>query len=270
MADTRRELAALQTLFADNTSGDISAQDGRDELISSHPSQVVQSGTYASIPSTGRVTGDLYFCTDTSQVFRWSGSVWVPFGPIWKLGDCTLQTWSWVNQGSASVASNGSSLYLTAPSNGGSNSARMRVHTAPSAPYSFTAKLNLQCDWSESGYGSGGVGFRESSSGKMVTCEVWTQTGGGGSFIFRVVKWTDSTNISSTPVNANYYGYGDLFIRLADNGTNRIISVSPDGINFIAINTEARTTFLTADQVGFGCNPYSQESGVGLLSWLQG
>jgi len=37
MVDTVRQLAALQTLLADNTSGDVSAQDARDVLVSGWP-----------------------------------------------------------------------------------------------------------------------------------------------------------------------------------------------------------------------------------------
>ena len=37
MADTRRTLAAILTLFANNVSGDISPQDLRDFVVSSHP-----------------------------------------------------------------------------------------------------------------------------------------------------------------------------------------------------------------------------------------
>lgn len=51
MADTVRTLAALQALLADNTSGDISAQDLRDFLVSAyHVVQVVtvQSGAVAT------------------------------------------------------------------------------------------------------------------------------------------------------------------------------------------------------------------------------
>ena len=37
MVDTARLLPALQTLLADNTAGDISAQDVRDMLVSTYP-----------------------------------------------------------------------------------------------------------------------------------------------------------------------------------------------------------------------------------------
>ena len=45
MADTKRTLAALTALFADNTAGDISAQDLRDFLISVYGSRRVDNVT---------------------------------------------------------------------------------------------------------------------------------------------------------------------------------------------------------------------------------
>jgi hypothetical protein len=52
MADTQRTLAALQALFADNTTGDISPQDLRDFLVSSQ-------GGYGSIFVTGGSTAQV-------------------------------------------------------------------------------------------------------------------------------------------------------------------------------------------------------------------
>lgn len=272
-------LARTTILASSNSNNAVNLSSGTKDVFIPTPAAVQNhlynpTGTYSSLAAY--MAGRVLFPSDDTAIQRDTGSVLVPWGPVWKIGNPNLQTWSWVNQGSASVVANGSSLYLNAPSNGSANGARMRVHTAPATPYTFTAKLGLVVDWSDNGYASAAVGFRQSSDGKMVLCELWSQTANGSgtagsSFILKIVKWTDASNISSTPLTAYWYGYGDgVWLRIADNGTNRIISVSPDGLNFIAINTEGRTTFLTADQVGFGGNPYSQEIGVGLLSWLQG
>jgi hypothetical protein len=45
MADTQRTLSALQTLFADNVNGDISAQDLRDFLVTVHPGAWTKNAT---------------------------------------------------------------------------------------------------------------------------------------------------------------------------------------------------------------------------------
>lgn len=57
MADTRRTLAALQTLLADNTSGDISAQDIRDFLVSVYGLAFVEGYAAAASASLDFTTG---------------------------------------------------------------------------------------------------------------------------------------------------------------------------------------------------------------------
>jgi len=61
-------------------------------------------------------------------------------------------------------------------------------------------------------------------------------------------------------------------MRIADNNTNRICSVSADGQNWIEVHSVGRTDFLTADQVGFMIRPTNSATpnigtGVSVLSW---
>ena len=81
MAGTRRSESALDTLFADNTAGDISAQDGRDVITSVHPEKVIQTGAHGSIPGSP-LTGDLYLPNDGYSLHRYSGSAWIGWGRI--------------------------------------------------------------------------------------------------------------------------------------------------------------------------------------------
>jgi hypothetical protein len=60
-----------------------------------------------------------------------------------------------------------------------------------------------------------------------------------------------------------------LWLRIADNGTNRICSFSMDGENFIDFHSIGRTDFLTADEVGFFIDPYDGAATMTLLSWAQ-
>lgn len=57
MADTKRTLAALTALLADNTAGDISAQDVRDLLVSVYGSRMVNN-----------ITGNMTLTTDYDVV----------------------------------------------------------------------------------------------------------------------------------------------------------------------------------------------------------
>jgi hypothetical protein len=88
----------------------------------------------------------------------------------------------------------------------------------------------------------------------------------------QVSKWN-----SPTSFNANYTASTDfpvlppdrLWLRLQDNGTNRISFFSMDGINWIQLHSVGRTDFITADQVGFfatGENA-SIRAHLSVLSW---
>jgi hypothetical protein len=62
-----------------------------------------------------------------------------------------------------------------------------------------------------------------------------------------------------------------MCFKIADNGTNRIYSLSYDGTTFLDLYSVTRTTFLTPDQVGFYVNSGANQSTVTmtLLSWVE-
>ena len=123
MADTRRILSALQTLLADNTAGDISAQDVRDFLVSASP--VVEeyaASSSATIDFTTGITSlfDLYTidlinvipATNTQNLYMQfstdGGSTWAATNYYWS-------TIYWRNDGAgvASSSGGGSSVALS-------------------------------------------------------------------------------------------------------------------------------------------------------------
>ena len=62
-----------------------------------------------------------------------------------------------------------------------------------------------------------------------------------------------------------------LFLRIADDDTNRIMSWSNDGQHWIVSHTVGRTDFLTADEVGFmvNSNNATWPASMTLLSWVE-
>ena len=60
-------------------------------------------------------------------------------------------------------------------------------------------------------------------------------------------------------------------MRIADDATSRILSVTQNGEDWVPIHTVTRTTHLTADEVGFYCEAQSstEASSMLLVSWLQ-
>jgi hypothetical protein len=226
---------------------------------------VTGTTTFASPPGSP-ASGDLDLYTNSFYIGRYSGSAWVPWGPIFPCTDPSLASvTTWVNQGGASVTTTNGGIYLLGPATGSVN-LRCQVKTAPSTPYTITALVIpslIAVDFMGCG-----ILFRESGSGKMASI-AFVHNGG---WSVDVNKWTDATTFSAQYATAPLKSLPSyMFFRLADDGANRISSISTDGINFRVIHTVGRTDFLTANQVGFfvNCQEATWDAGVTLLSWKE-
>lgn len=233
----------------------------------------IQAGADASLPSAEKA-GRLYLDTTGLLINRDTGAAWQAFGPIWPITRPVDGDYSWVNQGGATVATTSGGILLTAPASA-SDSVRARVKSAPAAPYTITAMLTPL--FGNSNFTGSGLCFRESGSGKMVLFFfVFDDISGAARYglNLHVTKFTDATTFSAHYLSNNpAIGYGGIpkFLRIADNNTNRICSVSNDGFAWIDIHTVGRTDFLTADQVGFASNNVNSiASYCHLHSWLEG
>ncbi len=65
-------------------------------------------------------------------------------------------------------------------------------------------------------------------------------------------KWDSPTSFNSSYIELQLYYPQPIWLRVEDNGTNRISYYSFDGINFIQYHSVSRTDFLTPTKVGFG------------------
>ena len=74
MPDTKRTLAALQALLADNETGDIDPQDVRDALISNHPETADGHSPPLSLAPSSPFTGQSYYNTTNDQLGVWDGA----------------------------------------------------------------------------------------------------------------------------------------------------------------------------------------------------
>jgi hypothetical protein len=222
-------------------------------------------GTYANLPSTCKV-GDQYHTSDSIYTFVATATdTWQAFYKGRAVTRPVDSGFSWVNQGSATLTTTYGNMLLYAPASA-TNSNRIRIKTAPSTPYVIEAGMTVQA--TKSNFFGGGLCFRQSSDSKLVTFGV----AGGASNNMAEAKWTNETTFSAdyTLSPDPNPGDWDLWIRIADNGTNRIVSWSPDGLTWTDLHTVGRTDFLTADQVGFYANPSnSQALWVNLFHWKQ-
>lgn len=222
-------------------------------------------GTYANLPSTCKV-GDQYYTSDSIYNFVATATdTWQAFYKGRAVTRPSDSGFAWVNQGSSTLTTTYGNMLLYAPASG-SNSNRIRVKTAPSTPYVIEAGMTVQA--TKSNFYGGGLCFRQSSDSKLVTFGV----AGGASNNMASAKWTNETTFSAdyTLSPDPNPGDWDLWIRIADNGTNRIVSWSADGLTYTDLHTVTRTDFLTADQVGFFANSSnSQGVWINLFHWKQ-
>ena len=210
-------------------------------------------------------SGDLFLPTDGMTVERSDGVDWQPWGPIFPLTrPPALSTWAWVNQGTATASEGNGGIFITTPATSNFD-AKALVRSAPSTPYTITAAIMAVAY--PYNYVHAGVCWRQSSDGKQVVFALQHANG----HELAVEKY-----INPTTYNANYGKFfigrpSLLFLRIADDGTNRICSWGLDGQNFIQFHSVGRTDFLTADQVGITVKSQAASalSAMTVLSWKE-
>jgi hypothetical protein len=157
-------------------------------------------------------------------------------------------------------------LSLLAPAGSGNN-ARILKKSAPSTPYTITVVLTAGNH--AVNYNFGGVCFRQSSDGKLVLWGVMNST-------LISYKYSDPSTYNSTytlspATSPAGMANRPIVLRIEDDGTNRKLYWSPDGITFLQMHSVGRTDYLTADEVGIvaDSNNSTHPCVVTLYSWEQ-
>ena len=234
--------------------------------------------TYANIPAAGNA-GDLFFPTDGVCVYYDNGAEWVPYGPVFPATEPPTAGWSWVNQGAAVVDAtmDGISLYM---GNGSNNwNLRCYVRSIPSVPYTVTTRFLGTVHIVDSNGAAGGGGdypawglvWRESGTGELVALVFISQSIVASMHLY---KFNSPTSYSA--------GYKTLYVpitttqlptwvRFEDDNTDRVVSLSMDGLRWFEFYRVGRTDFLTADQIGIWVNSYTNpaSTSIRLTSWKE-
>lgn len=142
-----------------------------------------------------------------------------------------LQTW--VNKGGATVAELPIGLSIHAPASATEN-LRILKKAAPAAPYEITARVKLMSPTGN--YFSVGIGWRDPGTGKLETAALDSQS----AMQVGVFRRSDPQTWVSETVAYNTTYWREVWLRIADDGTNRICSFSLDGENFIAFDSVAK------------------------------
>lgn len=176
------------------------------------------------------------------------------YGPVYSFTDPTLQSWTWVNQSTATVdTAHGGIILANTVTSGAAQDVHARMIPAPATPYHVVAAFTSGTYTVSNG--SAGLIF---SDGLLATNKAITFTSHFATPVNQVVAFTLTTfiNNNATLINdQNHRWDGPLtWLRLGDDGTNRTYDVSSNGVNWFTYLSEPRATFLTAADVGFYIN----------------
>jgi hypothetical protein len=222
------------------------------------PPTTVQAGAFAARP-TASLAGRLYFPTDGFTVDRDNGASWDVWGPVFPLLEPSDTGFSWVNQGTSTLAIDRGRITIRGTGTSAATSSNwvLRVKSLPAAPYTITFclippvlnKLFL-------GYG---VMLRQAGAGTGQTrfVALWwclaQASGADAGGMVRTEKWTNQTTFSASYFETRAIDPPRWF-RIQDDGTNLTFSVSADDVTWMAVLTVARLDWLLQgpDQFGFG------------------
>lgn len=207
-----------------------------------------------SVPSaTGALTRSGFYLTDGSNYYV--GGTFQP---------ATLPVagnFSWVNQGGATETAVGNALVLSAAAGSGSNW-RQRLLSI-GANTSLTAAMVVTME--PQTFRSAGLVFRESATSKLMVFGINHQASANFDTL-SVVRYTSSTQFASTAfLIGNSYTLGKqvFWAQLAISGSNLLFSYSNDGVNYVQVWSETKTTFFTTapDQWGYGLDNNVSDAG---------
>jgi hypothetical protein len=232
-----------------------------------HGGATVTAGTYAGSRPASPAVGDLYVVTDGWWTEEYTGSAWAPYGPRVPLTDPLLRTWAWFNQGTATVDTSRGAVILQAP---GSSGNQVRGYEESFGAGTYTVTMGFLPALIAGGQAPGaGLLLRDSVGGKFI---FFFMMDNNTTPTIRIDQWNSAGSFSAQAFAVSGQvatGPGLHWLRVQDNGTNRLYSVSADGVTWAQVYSEARTTWCTPDRRGPGI--YAQNSTypqtLTVLSW---
>jgi hypothetical protein len=183
-----------------------------------------------------------------------SGSIHAPsgvsaadsYGPIYKTVPFVDSGYSWINQGTSTIAVNGGVGFLTLPQTTG-QTIRGRAKSLGAVPYTCVVMLDTIMESSASQAAM--FGFRESGTAKFLCFRLEQST-------VRVSNGVTSGTVAGDIYAKNWNNgraHSRIWLKIEYDNTNVKFSFSWDGVNFIQVLSEAKATHFTTapDQVCF-------------------
>lgn len=224
--------------------------------------------TYANIEGLSPSPGDVAYATDYKQFIArsYSAGNWTWSWRGARVVKPPADGWSWVNQGTATVTTNGPVITMDVPASA-TLSSRIRVRSAPATPYTVRGWFN---DVDGNTY-SGGLIFRDSGTGTLYRCG-WNTGNARGMY----VTYDDSPTVLNATLEDLVRGRGGQYsgvvsgFEIEDDGVNLYFKVvMPSGVPYVLFQ-EGRTSRMAGgpDQIGWH---YGSGGGLNaraeLVSW---
>lgn len=234
-------------------------------------------GIFASAPACGAAqTGNTYYATDVSIVEQCNGTSYQAFAYGSPVTLPSLVSFTFQNQGGASIATNGFST-LTAPSGTGDNVRGLFV-TLPAKPFTLDACFNSAISQDEFNQ----AGMYESDGTKLLTLGLQTGINGLGgntnnSAAWAVSEWTSVTAFMNRQGSSFWSATAPLSfcMRWVDDSTNNTWFVSVDnGFSYNEILQMGDTAYLTPTRIGWFMDINRNSGGIAqsatttLYHWL--
>jgi hypothetical protein len=225
-------------------------------------------GAAASLPVTTEAhKGDQYQCSDAPMRFVYDGTVWQPLGPIFPL---TLPVLSSFTGLTTTATTTDTSAGITIS---GSNNTISTYYKSGPGSTPFSATLGVMALIGPEDFGQVMILGRESSSGKQLQYGVQHNGTTGLQILVNKINGDGSFNAQYVTKNWQQMSFmgGLIFLRIKDDGTNRLCQVSVDAVVWQTIHSVGRTDFLTCNQFGWSVQGSTNWPPCArILHWAQG
>jgi len=211
------------------------------------------SGTLGSRPSAA-YQGRLYLPSDSPYIYRDNGVSWDAYGPARKVTPIVTSNFAWVNQGGATVTSNGDALTLVDPAVA-SDHHRLYVQSITG---SFTVTM-LCAPYIFADNNQFGLVLYESGSGKLLThgynhftSATWLQSN----------YWSNTSTYVATVFQQQLVNFAvpPTWLRIRVSSGTIFVDASTDGYQWRQLGSVAVTTaFTTAPD---HCGIFANSSGT--------
>jgi len=177
----------------------------------------------------------------TTDNVPWADSDRAPFGGLHSSQFTT------VNGTGATITDANGYVTVSRPSHSGESNTLL-VKPAPAAPYKVDIAFQ-HCGLSSEPYA--GLAFFDSNTERILVCAFCFNSSINHAAVV-VWRYGSPTSFSGTSVARTRLTTPQPYWQRAEHdGENLKLSISPDGINWIPIHTEAVGAFITPDSVGF-------------------